>query len=490
MRPVSSSRCPRAPRSGCLLLAATLLALTAPGVLGPGRAAADEPPGAADRAARWLASQVTAGTVTTGGVPDPGLAADVALALTAVGRQDASADALARGLLERPTAYTAPSGSGQVVAGATAKLALLAGARALDPTDIAGVDLIADLRSTMVEAAGAADDGRFRDRPPTAVPTLADRSNTFTQAFGVLALTRRGPAPVAAIDHLLAQQCPGGAFRLFLTGGRGCTTDAAADVDATALAVMALDAVPAGVSTAAPPAVDRALGALEARQGADGSFTSSGPGATANANSTGLAAHALRIGGRTGAADRAAAWLQTLQLGCSPVAGDDGAVAFSPGALAAAAGGVPSTGRDQFRRATSQAILAFDAAPLGTAGPAVANATGCLTTPTSTSTTTTSVPPGGATSTTLPPTSLPPTGPPPTSLPAPTTTASAGTPAAVLGATETSGNGAGRSTTGSGTSSARALALTGRGPSTVAAAALWFVVGGSLLLIATRRRRP
>ncbi len=466
-----------------MIAVALLLGIGVPAAsIGHVPAAAAETPGPADRAGRWLASEVVAGSVTTAGVPDPGLSADIALALTAAGRGDAAAAAITRELLDRPDGYIAPSGSGQVVSGAVAKLVLLADARGSDPTDAGGSDLIADLIGTLVDAPGSADDGRFRDRPPTALPALADRSNTFSQALGVLALARRGPAPRPAVDHLLAQQCPGGAFRLFITGGRACSNDAAADADATALAVVALRAV--GPTTA--PAVGRALDALERVQAGDGSFASSGPGATANANSTGLAAHALRTGGRTDAADRAAAWLRGLQVGCSPVLADDGAIAFSPKALAAASGGITPTGRDQFRRATSQAILAFSEAPLGTAGTPVTATDACpspagstTTTSTSTSTSTSTTSTTTTTSTVSPPT----TGPTAT---APTTAPPVTGEAAVLGVTATA-PGAGAT---DGASAGRALALTGSDPQLPAAAALAAIVAGILLSLAVRRRLP
>jgi hypothetical protein len=478
MTSVSTSRPLRAPRTGRLLIAvAVLLGIAGPTVaIGNVPAAAGEAVGPADRAGRWLASQVVDGSVTTGGVADPGLSADVGLALTAAGRADDAASAIARELLDRPAAYVAPSGPGQVVSGAVAKLALLAGARGLDPTDAGGTDLIADLLGTMVDAPGSADDGRFRDRPPTAVPALADRSNAFSQALGVLALARRGLAPGPAVQHLLAQQCPGGAFRLFLTGGRSCSTDAAADVDTTALAVVALRAV--GPTTA--PAVERALDALERFQASDGSFASSGPGATANANSTGLAAHALRTGDRTGTADRAAAWLSGLQVGCSPEPADDGAIAFSPAARAAASAGITPTSRDQFRRATSQAILAFSEAPLGTAGTRVTTAAACPSPVGSTTTTTTTTTTSTSTTSTVAPST---TGPPAT---APADAPPVARQAAVLGVTATAPGAA----ASGGASAGRALALTGSDPQLSAAAGLAAVVAGILLSLAVRRRRP
>ncbi len=368
---VESTSRSRAPRARTALLMALALVVMATGVTGVGPWAQPVPAAAtavpagtpADGAARWLATQVVDSTVTTGGVPDPGLAADVALALTAAGHSGPAAATLTTRLLDRSAEYLSPSGAGQVVAGAAAKLLLLAAARGM-ATD----ELRARLIGTLVVEPGGTSDGRFRDRPPTSAPSTADRSNTFSQAVGVLALARTGTVPPAAVDFLLDQQCPGGGFRLFPTGGRNCTTDVATDVDATALAVVAIAATAPAAGSAGDDALGRALDRLEALQLRDGAFTSSGPGATANANSTGLAGHALRVSGRDAAADRSAGWLTALQLGCAPVAGDAGAVAFTPAALAAADQGIPARTRDQFRRATSQALLAFVEVPLGAAG--------------------------------------------------------------------------------------------------------------------------
>jgi hypothetical protein len=247
-------------------------------------------------------------------------------------------------------------------------------------------------------------------------------------------------------------------------------------VDTTALAVVALRAV--GPTTA--PAVERALDALERFQASDGSFASSGPGATANANSTGLAAHALRTGDRTGTADRAAAWLSGLQVGCSPEPADDGAIAFSPAARAAASAGITPTSRDQFRRATSQAILAFSEAPLGTAGTRVTTAAACPSPVGSTTTTTTTTTTSTSTTSTVAPST---TGPPAT---APADAPPVARQAAVLGVTATAPGAA----ASGGASAGRALALTGSDPQLSAAAALAAVVAGILLSLAVRRRRP
>ena len=443
------------------------------------------PPGPADRAARWLVGEISDDTITTGGAPDPGLAADAALALTATGRHPTAAGRLAQRLFDRPDTSVRPGGPGQVLAGGTAKLVLLAVARGGDPGDLGGEDLVDLLLGRRVDAPGATDDGRLRDLPPAAAPTLADRSNSFTQALGVLALARSGSTPGSAVSFLVAQQCPAGGFRLFLTGGRGCTSDVSADADTTALSVLALleaNGSPDSTTT-------RALDWLERAQQADGSLASSGPGAVANANSTGLAAAAFTIGGRTEAAARARAWIVARQLGCGAGATDVGAVAFTAAAQAAAATGIPATARDQFRRSTSQALLAFTTVPIGSAGAAVPE-TGapCDTTPTTstvpTSPTTTS-PTGTVPSSTVPISTVPSsTVPISTDASSTAPTSSVPTTAAVLGVSVT------RTPAGSGVvaGSGTRLAATGGTPIAPVLVGLGLLVGGLATTGLTRVR--
>jgi hypothetical protein len=375
------------------------------------------PTEAADRAAAWLAGEVSNDTLTTGGVPDPGLAADAVLALAAAGRQPGATERLARRLLDNPAATTRPVGPGQVLAGATAKLILVATATGNDPRSVAGEDLVASLQGRTVDEPGAIDDGRLRDRPPTSTPALSDRSNAFTQAFGVLALARTGSAPADVVAYLRAQQCPGGGFRLFLTGGRNCSTAAAADVDTTALAVVALlENGRDGVGDP-DPAVASALDWLESVQRVDGAWSSSGPGATANANSTGLAAAAARAGGRLPAADRGRSWIVDRQLTCAGGSTSVGAIAFSVAAQTSAADGIAAPARDQFRRSTAQALLALTPGPIGSTAPIAADSNPpCVPTSTvPTSTVPTSTVPTSTVPTSTVPTSTVPTSTVPTS---------------------------------------------------------------------------
>ena len=384
------------------------------------------PPGPAEAAASWLAGQTSGGTITYLGAPDDGLAADAALSLTALGSADAAAAALTARLADGSRRYTSPVGDGQVLSGPTAKLVLLAHARGLDPASFGGRDLRAALRSTLVVDPGGRNDGRFADRPPTGATTPADASNGFSQAYGILALQRDGTgAPTSAVDYLLAQQCPNGGFRLFSFGGRTCLADTTADTDTTALAILALTSLPDPNRTA----LDRAVARLIAIQGGDGSFASPLTGIAANTNTTGLAAAALRAAGRAAAADRATSWIERQQLGCAevPDGADAGAIAYSPAARQAALGaGVTTTARDQFRRATAQALLAFATVPIGrapTSPVAAARPAACSTTTTPVSTTVPVAPPPTSTPVANDPTPIP-------------TDAAGDVPADVLGITQ------------------------------------------------------
>jgi len=344
-------------------LIVTLLGLAAL----PADADVATPPGPAEAGAAWLAGQTSGGAITYLGAPDDGLAADAALSLTALGSADDTAAALTAQLATVSRRYTSPAGDGQVLSGPTAKLVLLAHARGLDPTSFGGRDLRAELTSTLVVDPGGRNDGRFADRPPTGATTPADASNGFSQAYAVLALQRDGTgAPASAVDYLLAQQCPNGGFRLFSFGARTCLADTTTDTDTTALAVLALTSLPDPNRTA----LDRAVSRLIAIQSDDGSFASPLTGIAANTNTTGLAAAALRAAGRAAEADRAAAWIERQQLGCGdiPDGADAGAIAYAPKARQAALGaGITATARDQFRRATAQALLAFATEPIGRA---------------------------------------------------------------------------------------------------------------------------
>ena len=128
-------------------------------------------------------------------------------------------------------------------------------------------------------------------------------------------------------EYLIGQQCTAGFFRLDLGDTAVDTCDAAVpaatpNTDATALAVINL--LGQVDDTDVQASVDQATDWLVSTQNADGSFGSDAMIATANANSTGLAAWALGEVGESAAAEKAAVWLRGHQVtntaSCTPYA--------------------------------------------------------------------------------------------------------------------------------------------------------------------------
>lgn len=288
----------------------------------------------AEAGAGWLARQLVDGErfeVDYGGklYPDHGGTIDAVLAFAAAGVAEDNA-LKATAWLAEPEVLPGYIGDPKdsLYAGAYAKLALTAQVRGEDPTAFGGVDLIAGLNSLITAS------GRFSDKSPYP----GDYSNGFSQSFAVLALERHGTAPKAAVDYLAKSACPGGGFPLNLEQAT-CVPQ----VDATAMAIQAL--------LAADRAEDAAAGVswLVKQQQADGGFIDvllpGEAGTTTNANTTGLAAQALRVAGSAAAADKAVAYLKALQVGCGDV--NAGAISYD------AKGFSPANAN----RATSQAVL-------------------------------------------------------------------------------------------------------------------------------------
>lgn len=249
-------------------------------------------------------------------------------------------------------------------AGALAK-SLLAAELTERSTTADGLDLEAEVRARM-QTSGA-DAGRFSD-----LSGWGDYSNGFGQALAILALSHTDDGiPAAAVTYLLAQQCPAGGFRGAYSTAGGCTADSDADTDYTGLAVSALRSAPQSSTVVA--AMNKGADWLVDHQDTTGAISGTGLTAGANANSTGIAAQALRAVGRTAEADKAAGWIRTIQLDTANAGTtapkELGAIAYNTAAFDdAVANGVPESGRDQFRRATAQAILAFDAPSYGLPG--------------------------------------------------------------------------------------------------------------------------
>lgn len=297
---------------------------------------------AAEAAAGWLATQLVDGErleheVAGVGYPDQGLTADAALAFAAAGVAGEYGDATVAWLFTPEIRDEYLTGFGHISANAHAKLAYTATVYGLGLHE-SGIDLEAALREL------ENDQGRFVDRGSY------DLSNGFSQSFAILALARTPDgAPASAVDYLVGQQCPDNGFPL-LFEQEVC----ASDVDSTAMIVQALLAVE-------HPAAAEGLDWLVARQHSNGGFAGSPPTHTVNSNSTGLAAQALRAGGRHAAADAAVDYLRQRQVGCEGPAEYRGAIAYDE------QGFDPSNAA----RTTAQAIL-------GLAGVALADLDGTV----------------------------------------------------------------------------------------------------------------
>lgn len=474
------------PRSGRRRAAASLLLLGLVALaLGAARPVGSSPPApaSAHAALDWLTGQLDGHGATlpgfTPGSTDWGLTADAVLAFVAAGRgSDVAARSATDALAAHVSEYTTwdPDVPGVRVAGATGKVLLVVASQGRDTSDVAGIDLEAELRSLMVTSGEAR--GRFADRVPD--PTW-DASNGFGQALSMLALAWTDDGvPAASVEFLSAQQCPGGGFRLTYTSPT-CTSDSSADTDATALAVQALLA--ASPSPAGDAAVGRAVAWLLARQAPNGAVGGTGPTAAWNANSTGVVGQALRVAGRTAEADAAATWIRTMtqlaspEVDGTPAASDSGAIAYDPSARAAAlASGISAGVTDQWRRATSQAVLALGLAPYAPvqAGPVVV--------PTTTVAPTTVDP---TTSTVVPVTTVPITVAPDGLDTSTTTTAAPSSTVATAGLRATNAS----STAGSSTSrvTPRPLAVTGQGSAPLVWTGLALLFVGAVIAGAGRR---
>ncbi|GAA3047807.1 peptidase [Actinokineospora globicatena] len=280
-------------------------------VMTPLGAAAQAGATADDTAAGWLARQLVDGdhVESAPATPDFDGTADVVLALDAAG-VGADAATKAAAFLAEPDAVLEYVGDGaaESYAGPLAKLALVAESRGLDPRSFGEVDLVAGLGALQ------APSGRFVDA--SAQP---DQSDGLSQALAVLALERAGGAPAKAVDFLVASACQDGGFPVALD------STCLSDVEGTAVAVQALLAV--GRADAATAG----LTWLISQQSATGGFKSSLPDAVDNAASTGLAAQALRAAGKTAEADKAVAFLTSLQQGCTAAEAVRGAIFATPG---------------------------------------------------------------------------------------------------------------------------------------------------------------
>ena len=311
-------------RAAVFLVTAALgcTALIAPALAAPA-------PTKSQAASGWLARQMVKGshfvTVFDGTTyPAQGETIDAILAFAAT-KSANGYGARAVDWLEGSAVLTNYIGAGtESYAGATAKLALGAEVRGVNPAKFGPVNLIARLARLLAKS------GRYSDHSK-----YGDFSNAFSQSLAILALSRHGGAPAKAVTFLISSECKNGGFPLDF-GQQTCVSD----TDSTALDAEALLA--AGHRAAA----DRGLWWLAHVQQGNGGLEAAG-GTRPNANTTGLAGQAFAAAGWFRPAARAKKFLTSLQLGCSAPSAERGALTYDSTGFAA------STAVD----ATAQGIL-------------------------------------------------------------------------------------------------------------------------------------
>jgi hypothetical protein len=338
-------------------------------LLAPAASAATDVPAtdAARAGTGWLATQLTNGVIhnDTYDFDDLGMTMDIGLSMDEVGGDQALVRQIRSSLSSRVEEYVTGGQYGDPsfrLAGELAKSLVFAQVSGADPRAYGGYDLVAEVEKTVTASGPSA--GRVVNYSPA--PGWDDYANTFSQALAVRGLSVAGSdKAAAATDFLLEQQCSSGYFRVFFT------TDASAadqscvegtdptDTDTTAYVVHHLAAT-SPRSAAVDAAIARAVAWLGATQKADGSFVGSPFTPDPNTNSTGLAASALAAAGTCEQAGRAAEWVSSLQVGpqasASPLAGEEGALAYDRAALDSAAANGIGAARDQWWRATVQAV--------------------------------------------------------------------------------------------------------------------------------------
>ncbi len=349
-------------------LAASLTALTLGLSLAPAATAAPAEQRSTPRSALatdWQADELTNGAMVNDQFDfvDYGLTIDTLFSLVADGRKLRYINRIGTRLERKAEAYTTFDGTR--FAGATAKLLVAAKVLREPVRDFGDRNRRLDVLRLVAGKAAGSEHGRIRDSSARGGGT--DFSNTIGQSYGVIGLSRTGAVPAPVVRYLLKQQCANGGFRQDPVVGKSCVrSGGSSNVDTTALALQALLTAKERCGARVPATrIVRATRYLARQQKDNGSFTLHRPKGPSNANSTGLAAQALRAAGRPGLAAATRPWMRTVQIvraqaGDGPARRDIGAIAFTRGTLKAAlqTGVTPAT-RDQFRRATAQAVFAF-----------------------------------------------------------------------------------------------------------------------------------
>lgn len=326
-------------------------------------------------AAQWIAGELTNGLMVGKFGPDFGLTIDTGMAVSTVAGQGATVTAINTALEPRIADYVG-DGTKESYVGPLAKAAAFARTAKQNPTSYGGVNLITRIegRTEDAAAAGATPNplaGRVSDKSE-----FGDFANVVGQSYAVRALSLANSSEAgAARDFLLKQQCASGYFRLDFdkpaAASQSCTEGAAgsaADPDATSLAVINL--VESGDnSQAVRDALAKAGTWLATRQRGSGAIRGGTGTAQINTNSTALGGYALGLLKNRDAALKAALWVRKNQpvdkYKCrTALTKDTGAVAYRKEKVTAAkTTGIPADARDEWRRATSQAILGLQFAP-------------------------------------------------------------------------------------------------------------------------------
>jgi hypothetical protein len=329
-------------------------------------------------AADWLADELKDGLLVGTFGPDFGLTLDAGFALSTVPGHGAAVTAINNALEPRVAEYVG-DGTKESYAGPLAKAATFARTAKENPTSYGGINLVTRLEDRTADATiGTAPAttpnplaGRISD-----TSEFGDFANVIGQAYAVRALSLANSQEAgAARDFLLKQQCASGFFRLYFdkaaSATQSCTEGApgsAADTDATSLAVINLIASRDN-SQAVRDALAKAGTWLASRQRGSGAFRGGTGTAVINANSTSLGGYALGLLKNRDAAVKAAIWVRKLQpvdkYKCrTALTKDTGAVAYRKESVTAAkTGGISAEGRDEWRRATAQAVLGLQYAP-------------------------------------------------------------------------------------------------------------------------------
>jgi len=329
-------------------------------------------------AAQWIAGELRNGLIVGSFGPDFGLTIDTGMALSTVASQGGTVTAINNSLEPRIAEYVG-DGTKESYAGPLAKAAAFARTAKKNPTSYGGRNLVTELEQRTADATtGTAPNttpnplaGRIADKSE-----FGDFANVVGQSYAVRALSLANSSEAgAARDFLLKQQCASGYFRADFAkadaSAQACTEGAAgsaADPDATALAVINL--VESGDKSAAVVgALAKAGTWLADRQRGSGAFRAAAPVSKINTNTTALGGYALGLLKNRDAALKAALWVRKNQpvdkYKCrTALTKDTGAVAYrKERATDAKTSGIPAEARDEWRRATAQAILGLQFAP-------------------------------------------------------------------------------------------------------------------------------